>query len=55
MLIFIKKESDYAEDDEHSIKERRAQTVLNMDGQRKKRIGGRPKCRKPVQMDGRVA
>ena len=32
------------EDVEHE--ERRAQTVLNTDGQKKKRIGGRPKCRK---------
>ena len=47
MLISINKERDYAEDVEHSIKERRAQTVLNTDGQKKKRIGGRPKCRKP--------
>ena len=44
MLISINKERDYAEDVEHSIKERRAQTVLNTDGQMKKRIGGQPKC-----------
>ena len=46
MLIFIKKERNYAEDVEHSLKERRAQTVLNTDSQGKKRIGGRPKWRK---------
>ena len=58
MLIFIKKERDYAEDVEHSIMERRAQTVLNKDGQKKKWIGGRPNCRKlknSRRMDGCVA
>ena len=43
MLISINKERDYAEDVEHLIKGRRSQTVLNADGQKKKRISGRPK------------
>ena len=47
MLISINKERDYREDVEHLIKGRHAQIVLNMDGQKTKRIGGRPKCRKP--------